>query len=224
MPTTFRIFAHIVSVIFHPLAIIPYVFGFLVYSNPTLFGFTSERMEGVVVISVISTAAMFPILAISLMKALGLVQSFQLHSSKERIGPLISTGLFFLWLYVNVRSNDSIPPAFSFFVLGSTIAVFLALVVNSFTKISLHAIGAGGMLTGMAFILLSFSYGYTYVFIPFTAIAFHVSDRALLGILFILAGAIGTARLMLHAHRPDEVYGGYLVGILSQLVAIRIFF
>ncbi len=224
MSTTSRIFAHVVSVVFHPLAIIPYVFGFLVYSNASLFGFTSERMEGVVVISVISTSAMFPVLSITLMKALGLVQSFQLHTSKERIGPLIATGLFFLWLYVNVRANDSIPPAFSFFVLGSTIAVFLALVVNSFTKISLHAIGAGGMLAGMTCIVLSFSYGYTQVLVPFTAISFYLSDRALLGIICILAGAIGTARLILHAHRPDEIYGGYLVGILSQLVAIRIFF
>ncbi len=219
-----RFSAHLISVLFHPLAIIPYVFGFLVVSNPYLFGFTGERMEGVVVISVVAIAAMFPALAIGMMKALGLIQTVYMHEKKERIGPLIATGLFFLWLYVNVRSNDSVPAAFAFFVLGSTIAVFLALIVNSFTKVSLHTIGAGGMAAGMAYILFHFSYGYATFSLPWSGAGLQLSERLVMAMVFLMAGAVGSARLVLRAHKPEEVYGGYLIGIASQLLAIRIFF
>jgi membrane-associated phospholipid phosphatase len=41
---------------------------------------------------------------------------------------------------------------------------------------------------------------------------------------FLMAVAVGSARLVLRAHKPEEVYGGYLIGIASQLLAIRIFF
>jgi len=38
----------------------------------------------------------------------------------------------------------------------------------------------------------------------------------------IIAGLVGTARLILSAHRPSEVYGGYFIGIVSMLIAYRI--
>ena len=43
-------------------------------------------------------------------------------------------------------------------------------------------------------------------------------------IIILLAGAVGTSRLYLKAHKENEIYGGYIVGILAQLIAFRVFF
>jgi hypothetical protein len=38
----------------------------------------------------------------------------------------------------------------------------------------------------------------------------------------LIAGLVGTVRLYSRAHQEDEIYGGYLTGILSQLLAFQI--
>ena len=197
---------------------------FLMWANPYLFGFSGDKAEGLVVISIVSISVLFPMISILMMKALGLISTLEMKDKNERIGPLIVTGLFYMWLYVNIRNNDSIPAALSFFVLGCTISVFLALIINSFTKISLHTIAAGGLATGMMYILFHFTYGHLDVAIPVLQTQFRISDRLVLIIIMFTAGAVGASRLYLKAHKENEIYGGYVVGILSQLIAIRIFF
>jgi membrane-associated phospholipid phosphatase len=219
-----RVSAHIISFVMHPLFIVGYVLIFLMLANPYIFGFSGPKSQGLVIISILTISVMFPLIAIVMMKALGLISSLEMPDKKERIGPLIITGLFYMWLYVNVRNNDNIPSALSFFILGSTIAVFMALTINSFTKISLHSIAAGGFLTGMFFIVLNWSYGYVDIPLPFLSMEWRWSDRMVMIIVFLLSGAIGTARLYLKAHKPDEIYGGYIVGILAQMIAYRMFF
>jgi len=219
-----RIIAKFTSIIMHPLFIIGYVLIFLILANPYIFGFSGPKAQGLVLISVLTISVMFPMIAILMMKALGLISSLEMPDKKERIGPLIITGLFYMWLYVNIRNNDNIPAALSFFVLGCTIAVFIALTINSFTKISLHAIAGGGFLTGMLFIVYHWTYGYVDIPLPFLGLEWRWSDRMVMLVVMLLSGAIGTARLYLKAHRQDEIYGGYIVGILAQLIAYRIFF
>ena len=201
-----------------------YVLLFLMLANPYIFGFSGDKAKGLVIISIITIAVMFPLIAIFMMKALGLISSMEMSDKKERIGPLIVTGLFYLWLYVNVRNNDNIPGALSFFILGSTISVFFALMINSFTKISLHTIAAGGMATGLLFILFNFTYGFVDIPLPWAGIQYRMSDRLIFMTIVVAAGAVGTARLYLKAHKEDEIYGGYIVGILAQMIAFRIFF
>lgn len=216
--------AKVISFILHPLFIIGYVLMFLMMANPYIFGFSGEKAQGLVIISILTIAVMFPMIAIFMMKALGLISSLEMTDKKERIGPLIVTGLFYMWLYVNVRNNDNIPGALSFFVLGSTISVFFALMINSFTKISLHTIAAGGMASGMLFIIFNFTYGFVDIPVSWFGIQCRMSDRFIYMIIIIAAGAVGSARLYLKAHKEDEIYGGYIVGILAQMIAFRIFF
>ncbi|MCO6464934.1 MAG: hypothetical protein J5I52_12385 [Saprospiraceae bacterium] len=219
-----RISAQMVSYIMHPLFMVGYMLLFLIQANPYIFGFSDAKAKGLVLISVFTIAILFPMIAILLMKALGLISSIEMPDKKERIGPLIVTGLFYLWLYVNIRNNDNIPLAFSFFMLGSTIAVFMALIINSFIKISLHTIAAGGFLMAMLILVYDVTYGFVDFPVAFLGFEFRLSDRMILVIVSLLAGVTGTARLYLKSHLKDEIYLGYLIGIFSQLVAYRIFF
>ncbi len=219
-----RVSAHIISVLFHPLFVIGYVLLFLLVSQSYMFGFSNIKSQNLIIFSVVATAIMFPLISILMMKALGLISSLEMVDKKERIAPLIVTGLFYLWLYVNIRKNDLVPDAFSFFVLGSTIAVFMALFLNSFTKISLHTIGVGGFIAGIIFIIFKYSYGYIDISLPGTDSILRLNDRWIVVFILIIGGGVGTSRLALNAHKNDEIYGGYLIGMLSQLIAFRIFF
>jgi hypothetical protein len=154
-----------------------------------------------------------------MMKALGMVDSFELKDKQERIGPYIITGIFYLWIFVNFKNNSQIPSAFTTFVLGSTIALFIAFFLNIFTKISAHAVGMGGLI-GMVTILMilydyhSFSFEIAYVG------NIEMGLSTLLMMVIMLAGMVGSARLLLKAHVPSQVYAGYVVGFSSQFFAL----
>ena len=186
--------------------------------NPYLFSFHEIKAKGLIVISTFMLSAFFPMVAITMMKALGLIKSLQMRDKMERVGPLIATSIFYLWLYLNIKENTMIPGAFSFFVLGSTIALFLSFFLNIFHKVSLHAVGAGGFLTGIILIGSNFSYGSFIINLPALG-SYQVSMMTLYIALLLIAGITLTSRLILRAHYKNELYGGFFIGVVSQILA-----
>ena len=192
---------------------------FLYLINPYLFSVPNSRAIGVLFIYVFLLTVFFPVLSIVLMKALGFLSSFQLKKRTDRIGPLICTVIFYLWLYINIFSNPSVPTAFTIFVLGSVIALFIAFFINNFSKISLHSIGAGGALTGALLIKFHFSYDY-FTLTHGILGTYNISINFFIIIVILMAGLVMTSRLILKKHKPIDIYGGFTVGIFSQLLAI----
>lgn len=217
-----NIFAKVISYLFHPLFIISYVLAIIMVVNPYLFGVQDPKMMGLILISTFLLATFFPLISISMMRALGLIKNFKMEDRRERIGPLIVTAIFYLWLFLNVKDNPGIPDAFSFFVLGAIIGLFIAFFINNFQKISLHGVAVGGFLVGIAIIGIVFSYGSFVLNIP--SIGSYTVDISLLYILAVLiAGLVLSSRLQLNAHTKGELYGGFFVGAISQVLAFIIF-
>jgi len=212
--------AKLVSFVFHPLFIVGYVLVVLLSMNPYMFIVDDPTARGLILINVFMLTVFFPMFSIFLMKMLDFIKSYEMEDKTERIGPLIATGVFYLWMFVNFKDNTTIPVSFSAFVLGSTIGLFMALLLNSFTKISLHTIAAGGMVTGLLFIKYLYSYETFFVDLPFGS--FQVSTTFVVIVAMIIAGLVGSSRLLLKAHDEFDVYGGYMVGIFSMIVAFRI--
>jgi len=50
-----------------------------------------------------------------------------------------------------------------------------------------------------------------------------VHNLLMLAILTIVIGAVLSSRLYLKAHRPEDVFGGFIVGLISQLAAFMFF-
>jgi len=188
--------------------------------NPYTFIVNDEKAKFLLIFNVFMLTVFFPMFSIFLMKMLDFIKSYEMEDKTERIGPLIATGVFYLWLFVNFKDNSTIPVSFSSFVLGSTIGLFLALMLNSFTKISLHSIAAGGLVTGLLFIKYLYSYETFFVELPFGS--FQISTTFVTIVTMIIAGLVGSSRLLLKAHDEFDVYGGYIVGIFSMIVAFRI--
>jgi hypothetical protein len=191
----------------------------LLLVNPYLFGVNSIKAQSLLILLIFLSTFLLPAISVSMMKALGMVDSFELKDKQERIGPYIITGIFYLWIFVNFKNNSQIPIAFTTFVLGSTIALFIAFFLNIFTKISAHAVGMGGLI-GMVTILMilydyhSFSFEIAYVG------NIEMGLSTLLMMVIMLAGMVGSARLLLKAHVPSQVYAGYVVGFSSQFFAL----
>lgn len=207
----------LLSVIFHPLLIIIYVFGIFYWVNPYLFPYSQNREFGAIFLIILFTAVVIPGISILLMRGIGLIGSLQMHDKKERIGPLIVTAVSYLWLYLNIRTHNAIPMPFSQFVLGCLIAIFIAFFINNFHKISLHAIGMGGMIMITAYLIETFGHGYVYMS------NIVINNIFILAMIIILCGAVLSSRLYLKAHSIQDVVGGLLVGIFSQIIAIRFF-
>lgn len=188
--------------------------------NPYLFIVNDEKARFLLIFNVFMLTVFFPLFSIFLMKMLDFIKSYEMEDKSERIGPLIATGVFYLWLFVNFKDNSSIPVSFSSFVLGSTIGLFLALMLNSFTKISLHTIGAGGLVSGLLLIKYFYSYETFFISLPFGTLQVSTTLVAILAM--IISGLVGTSRLLLKAHDEYDVYAGYMVGIFSMVIAFKI--
>ena len=141
----------------------------------------------------------------------------------DRIGPLITTAIFYLWLFLNIYRNPGIPLVFSIFVLGSIVAIFIAFFINNFSKISLHSVGMGGMLAACLIIKEKFSYN-TFPLDLGSLGAYIVNMNLVVIVLIIVAGLVGTSRLILDAHKIQDIYGGFIVGAFAQIISFIILY
>ena len=214
--------ARVISFLFHPLFGVSYILLLLLAVNPYLFGVNRLADQMPLVFLLIFSTVLIPGLSVVMMKALGLVQSIELDDKTDRIGPYIITGVFYLWMVINFKNNPNIPDLFASFMLGATIALFLAFFINLFSKISAHAVGMGGVVA-MIGILLSI-YSFSNIHIPLGALGnLQISLSAIFLMAILLSGLVGTARLWLGAHNLQDLLGGYMVGIAGQIIALRFF-
>lgn len=211
------LFARLLAYLTHPLLMLTYMLWMLLWINPYLFGINewNDPIARVLLLRVFLSSCFIPGIAVLMLRFTGLLSSLDMPDKQDRIAPFIITGLFYSWLFRNFLDNTQIPVLFSSITLGATIALFLAFFINIFSKISLHALGMGGIL-GVLVLLVVVYPGY---FTPYTGIP---GKEYLLAAGLVLAGLTGSSRLLLRAHEPMDVWGGYLIGFIAQFIAARI--
>ena len=220
-----RSLAQIISFVFHPLLMLTYMLILLLLINPYLFGVSSigDQLSKTLIIRIFLSTFFIPAFSVVMLRFLGMIDSLEMQNKQERIGPYIITGIFYLWMFRNFVSNSHIPTAYTSFVLGATIALFIAFFINIFSKISAHAVGMGGLVSMVVITMVLFSYDT--ISINSTILGnFQLSLNTVLMAVIVLAGLVGTSRLMLQAHEPRDLYGGFIVGLSSQFIALRFLF
>lgn len=216
----FKRLAYFLSVIFHPLLMVTYMLLILLVVDPYPFKNGSEGSTKDILLIFFSTV-FIPLVSVLLMKALKLIPSLELRNAQDRIGPFIVTGIFYLSTFYLIYKLHYIPNIFKACFLGSVIGLFVAFFINLFSKISLHAIGMGGLL-GMVMITIARSNISSFVLDVGTWGRFEISLFSLLIVTIILSGMVGTSRLILDAHEPKDLYGGFLVGVATQFIALSL--
>ncbi|PHN04240.1 hypothetical protein [Flavilitoribacter nigricans] len=220
-----RSIAQIISLVFHPLLIVTYMLVTLLLINPYLFGVNSisDPTSKELILRVFLSTFFIPAFSVAMLRFLGLIDSIEMKTKEERIGPYIITGVFYLWMLRNFWDNSNVPTVFTSLMLGTVIGLFIAFFFNIFTKISAHAVGMGGLMATAVISMLLFRYD-TFVVNSTILGTFELSLVTLLMAFIFLAGLVGTARLILSAHVPRELYSGYIVGFCSQFLALRFLF
>lgn len=203
-PLPLKIIATIISYLFHPLFIIGIMGWYIIYQHPTAYTGADERFKKWRLLIICVNGIFFPLVSVLLLKGIGFIKSIFLPTQKERIIPYIVTNFFFFWTFWVFRNTDETPVIMKAMTLGVFLASSAAILFNIYHKISMHAIGVGG-LVGVA---LSSVYHESFVIsaLPLT-------------VALLIAGLVATSRLVLSNHKPFDIYSGFLVGIVCQFIS-----
>lgn len=125
-----------------------------------------------------------------------------LHTTRERIIPYVMVMIFYFWVWFVFKNLES-PPMVTHFLLGSFLAICAAWMCNIYYKISMHAVGVGGLF--MFFLLFSLSDPY--------------GSGLYLSVATLITGLVCTSRFIVSDHSPFDIYTGLIAGAVMQWIA-----
>lgn len=193
--------AKIISYLFHPL-FVPVYIGWFFVRVLRLFPGLDDWHQSLLLIQFFVNYTLLPLVTVLIAKGVGFIETIYLKTQKDRIIPYIATMIFYFWVWY-VFKNQGFPKEVIAFSLAVFLSVCFGVFVNSFFKVSMHALSMGVVVT----LLLLLSMNTSSNLGPYVSIG-----------LFI-AGMVCTARLINKDHRPFDVYAGLLLGFAAQLIA-----
>lgn len=216
-----KIFSQFLAVVFHPLTVVLYSLLLLQLFNPYEFVVENDKAKVIMFLLIGMLSLGFPLIALASMHFLEITKPMEMTDKQERIVPLIIAALFYLWLYINIRSNTLVPGIFTSIVLGATLAIFLAFFINNFANIHLHSIGMGSLVMVIILFMAIFpNHQCRLDLFPFGVFEFDLSLFLILAIL--LTGILAFAAKKYHNYSDQDIYGGAFVGAFSQCLAFSI--
>lgn len=192
-------FARITSYLFHPLLMPLYATAILFNTNNYLAYAIIPAVQKIIYIIVFTTTYLLPSLTAMLLLKRGKINSLQMEQPHERNIPFLVTAVYFGVCFYLLQKLPMVR-VFGYGILGAAIAIFISFLINLKWKISIHMVGIGGLI------------GLLYVFSQ----QMHFNFLIPIIILSVIAGALGTARLLSNAHQPSQVYVGFLVGFIVE--------
>ena len=160
-----------------------------------------DRLLGIIIIGVLLTTCVLPSLGIFILYKTGQISDFRLHNRTERTVPYIINFACYIACYLYLY-RFGVPSWILSFIAGAIVSLIICLFINRYWKISAHMVAAGSMVT-LVF-LMSFSH------LMLTPYIFPLQI-----IIILLAGAIGSARILLNRHTLGQVAAGFALGIVS---------
>lgn len=192
--------AGILSYVAHPL-IIP-MLGLLVIRNSgTYAADLDHRYSQFIYMSVFIFTLLLPVGLIPIFYFFGLSKNIQFSERKERIVPMYITLAFYIAAFFLIKKIP-VSSVYEHYLLAACLSMFALLTISYFWKISAHMIGWGG-LTGLILTL---------------SLKFDTDLMLFLIVAILLSGLVGFARLKLEAHKPLQVYAGFVLGFLIMLL------
>jgi len=194
--------ASLLSLILHPAFITIYGVALLfIYAG---FQYTFASQFGRFMYPVVVFSCLIPIAGIFIFKKMGYISEYSLSRREERFLPFLVTFMSYLVLFFYFY-KAGLPSWFLSVLLVPVILLLIVGVINIYWKISAHTTGIGALLGSV----LSVCYNIK-----------GVNPYTLFIILFILAGALGTSRLLKKRHTPAQVYCGFLIGLVVSYVVV----
>lgn len=194
--------ARLVSAIFTPFSI-----PFLAFLILFLFSYLSImpiQYKLIVLGIVYCFTIMMPVLTIFIFKKINGFSAQELGERKKRYVPFFLTIISYVFCLM-MMNRLNIPWYMSGIILASLIMMVICVVVNLKWKLSEHMAGAGAVVGGL--VAFSALFGYNPVW--------------WLCLFILVAGVLGTARIILGHHTLGEVMGGFGVGFVCSLMVLH---
>jgi hypothetical protein len=188
--------ARIISILFHPL-IIPTVGFLLLFNSGTYLAYLPFEYKKMILLIVFLCTFVIPLSILPFFLYHKIINDINMSGARERFAPLVISFILFVLCYFLLR-RVPIPPDYLSFCLGCAASAFLTLLIITKWKISLHMVGIGGLVGLITYLIIKMQVNLGFYMI----------------LAIIAAGLTGTARLLLNAHKPFEIYAGFLAGHL----------
>lgn len=195
--------AYFLSYLLHP-ALAPFIaLGVVLWSDTRFALNLKEEAKRFALGYTMMLTFVLPLLFLMSMKRIGIVTNYHLGDRRERIIPM-GMGVLFYGFNFFFFKGLQYPSAVRSVALAMFAVALIIFLVTFFYKASVHAAGMASLFGG----LLAFS-------------KLYGQDLSLwLTLIVVLAGLVGTARLILKAHSESELAMGYFIGFLTAFFCV----
>jgi len=198
-----KIIAKIISTLFHPL-LMPVIGLMIIFNTDSYINYAIPiELKKAVLLLVGTSTFIIPLLISLLLLNRKLISSLEMETQKERVIPYAFTIIFYVFTLYMLKQAP-IPPIIFNFVIGATLSVIIAFIINIKWKISAHMIGVGGLVGALICISIM--------------LEIYITPYIIFGLL--IAGLVGSSRLILKAHTQLQVYVGFVVGVICQIITL----
>jgi hypothetical protein len=208
--------AKVISILFHPLFLplyaLPLYFSIENYQNLILNNADINFLSAIYSVMAL-VGVLFPILSMYVMIRTGLLSDFNAYNRVERKPVFFIVLLYYLMVYFMFRSWNSslyhlLDPLLSF-LSGGIYLLLICFVINHKWKISLHSTS----ISALTATFLAFSISMPSIENPIYLVIVNL-------VLLLIMGVVSSARLVLKAHQPHEVYMGILIGFTVEMIVV----
>ncbi len=199
--------ATILSALFHPLLMPTYGIAIALYTSyMRIFGAT---LLGSTLAGVVLSTCILPTLGILVLYKTGFVSNFRLHNRTERTLPYLFCFICYIVGYLFLY-RLGLPHWVLSFMACAIISLIIVIFINRYWKISAHMTAAG------ALVALVFLMSFSQLMLTHLILPLQIS-------VILLAGAIGSARILLGRHTLAQVAAGFALGISSCITFFVLF-
>lgn len=196
--------SHVISTVFQPLLMPTY--GVMLLFMYTYFGVAYSNKFWQIVTPIMLFSFVIPGILIYLLLRIGLISDLSLKVRKERFYPYFITLLSYSAMVV-FYYKAQMPTWFITMMAGSIAIMIIAILITLVWKISAHMFGVGGLVGGVMSVCYYVEHSNPYwLFIG----------------LFLLAGSVGTSRLILKRHTLSQVIAGFLLGFSVAFLFVKL--
>ena len=194
--------ARVTSIVFTPFSI-PFL-AFLV-----LFLFSYLRImpilyKGIVLGIVYCFTILTPTITIFLFRKINGFARQELSERKKRYVPILLTIISYVFCLLMMRKLN-IPWYMTGIIFVSLVISIICILVNLKWKLSEHMAGVGGIIGGLVLFSALFSY----------------NPVVWLCLFILIAGILGSARIVLGHHTLGEVLSGFVVGLVCSFLILH---
>jgi hypothetical protein len=195
--------AILISWLFQPL-LMP-LFGALLFISMPIYSFRllSTPLKGYILVCNALFTLVLPVIGIFILYRNKLISDINMENRSDRNLPVLFTLLCHGANFYFLRKVH-LPNVYYLFLLSAMVSLIMVWLISFYWKISMHMTGIGGLCGSVLLMNLIFA----------------GSLHLYLAVLFLIAGGIGSARLILDAHSPPQIALGFLAGLVPQLLVL----